>query len=124
MKRLFVLFFLFLFLLKFSSQVRADGLPQNLQIQQWFAKGEVTQVLQSGEKEIAGQKNLFQELKVKILDGKEAGKELTIQQGGDVLLSPQQLVQVGDIVVMNGIKNMDGTYQYNIYDTYRANTAM
>ena len=124
MKRLFVLFFFFLFLLKFSSQVLADGLPQNLQIQQWFEKGEVTQVLQSGEKEIAGQKNLFQVLKVKILDGKEAGKELTIQQGGDVLLSPQQLVQVGDVVVVNGIKNMDGSYQYNIYDTYRANTAM
>ena len=61
-------------------------------------KGMVTQIVKEGEQDVAGKKQPYQTVKVKVLEGAETNKELTITHGDQVNLQPGQKVSVGETI--------------------------
>ncbi len=119
MKRLLLFTFLsFLFL--FSVQtIHAQGLPQDQLILQTFIRGKVINIVKEGTVTINNQKNAFQDISVYIEDGKDAGKTIPLEQGGQFNLSPQQKVTPNQEVLLTTYVTADGKTNYTIYDSYR-----
>ena len=63
----------------------------------------------------------FQDLKLQILDAPEKGKEIEIDYGKEISLTQDQLVNVGQTVVLDKTTGPDGTPLYQITDNYRLN---
>ncbi len=117
------IFYLIFLFITFSKPSIAKGLQTNGIEQtpkQMFYTGNVVRILKQGEKTIAGIKNPFQILQIRILDGTDKGKLITIDYGGIVSLTPQQEVKVGDTVILQNTQNApNGKNGYMIYDKYR-----
>lgn len=79
--------------------------------QQNFSKGMVIAI----EKESASS----QLVTVRLLDGKEKDKVVTIPHGKMYTISEAQKVKPGDEVIVNKVTNPDGKSQYVIFDLYR-----
>ncbi|HLD01361.1 MAG TPA: YibE/F family protein [Patescibacteria group bacterium] len=110
MKRLILLFALiFLFL---PSPTFAQ-IPQ-----QAFLKGTVIKIEKEGTKDIGTSKNIFQTVRVKILEGEEKGKEITLEHGGMFTIQESQKVNLGDQVVITQTST-NGESTYTITDRYR-----
>ncbi len=112
MKKLFFIAFLFLLFVPFSF-----AQSENTNNQQFY-RGEVVKVLEQGEKDIAGTKNLYQILEVKIPEAK--GNPVQIEYGINSHITKDQLVQVGSDVIVSKTTT-DKNTQYAIYDFYRLN---
>ena len=66
-----------------------------------FSIGQVTQIVEEGEKEVAEDyKEPFQKVKVKLLLGSERGKEIEIDHGSLFSLQESQKVRQGELVVV------------------------
>lgn len=85
---------------------------------QTFVKAQVVSVDHDGNKNINGRLNPYQDLTLKILDGNEKNKQITLEYGGNVVISPAQKVQSGDTVILAAIKEGSKT-TYAITDKYR-----
>lgn len=118
MKKIFfslLLLFTFLFL-------KSPALAQPSQVpKQDFHKGLVIQVTKEGTKSFYGTNNLYQELNVKILDGKDSGKNIQVENGGQIHITKSMLVKKGDTVVLSQVTNPDNKVSYAVYDIYRLN---
>lgn len=117
MKKIFLFIFVFLFLSAipvFAQQ--SSQLPQ-----QHFYKAKVIKIVKEGLENINGNENKFQTINVKILDGSLKGKIITLQNGGQTTITPDQMVRVSDtIVVSQMISPVKGIpVQYAVYDKYR-----
>ena len=88
--------------------------PSTQNPQQKFYTGKVVKIPKQGEQNIAGVKMPYQVVQIKILDGNNQGKIITLNYGKDSKITPSQQVTVGDTVILQYIQN-----NYMIYDKYR-----
>ena len=86
-----------------------------------MVKGKVVEILDEGTQEIQGQKNYYQKVKVQVEEGKNKGKEFTIEHGGTFSVAEHQRVNKGDTVVLSESADEKGDFQYFIADKYRLN---
>lgn len=130
--KLFVFAVLLLFLM-FPSQVLAQTPAPP---KEEFRKAEVIEIIEEGEK-LLGEESLtlesqgfpqsaqlYQIVKVKILEGEEEGQELIIHHGGTFAINPNQKVALGNKVVLYKSTNLEGETQYHIIDKYRIDTIL
>lgn len=78
--------------------------------------------LSNGELVTNAGTNPFQEVEVKFLNGDMAGKEMTIEYGKDMNLMKDQLINVGDTVVIDKTLGPGNQATYQITDEYRLNS--
>jgi len=110
--RYLLLLFLFLFLfLPRSVFAQADPTQE-------FYKGSVVAVIKEGTRSVGGVKNQFQEIRVKILDGKDKGKEIVVENGGTFTLQQSQKVKKGETILLSAI-NTSGKITYSVADKFR-----
>ncbi len=93
------------------------GMPAEAPAEQ-YARAEVIVILEEGEKELGGVPQPYQLVRVKLLSGPEVGREVEIEHGGTVTLRPDQIMEVGDRVVVLASQFSDET-NYYIADRYR-----
>lgn len=86
-----------------------------------MVKGKVLEIVDEGTQEIQGQKNYYQKVKVQVEEGKNKGKEFTIEHGSTFSVAQQQKVNKGDTVVLSESTDNEGNFQYFIADKYRLN---
>jgi uncharacterized membrane protein len=115
-KFVFVISFLFIFL-GLTKTVYAQGIPVSDQ----FFRAKVEAITNQGEVITDSISSPFQDLKLQILDAPEKGKEIDIDYGKEISLSQEQLVNIGQTVVLDKTIGPDGTALYQITDNYRLN---
>lgn len=86
-----------------------------------FYKATVENVIREETQSIAGQAHHIQTLKVKLLNGLEKGKIITIEHGSTVKVTDSQKLKKGDDVVVVKTLLPDRT-TYSILDQYRLDT--
>ncbi len=84
-----------------------------------YVKAKVLHIHKEGVKEIAQNKNIFQDVTVKILEGPEKNKEIRIEHGGTVTISSSQKLHTGETVILSQSKNQEGSTISQISDRYR-----
>lgn len=81
-------------------------------------KAQVTNIIEEGEREVAGKKHPYQQVQLRILDGTDRNKEITVNHGEQINLLPRQKVAVGEKIVL--LKMMSpGRTSFQIVDKYR-----
>lgn len=122
MKLIYTFLFAICYLLYASSPVFAQSIPsQNYQSQETFMKGQILKVLSEQTQNYEGYNGITQSLQVKILDGSEAGKIITIQYSTNPQIATLQKYTPGATVVIDKVTAPTGQSQYNITDSYRMN---
>lgn len=86
-----------------------------------FFKAEVINILDEKEINSEAGKNYSQQVKLKLLDGDEEGKEITIEHGGQLKITESQKVKTGDVVILAKFENPGLDTRYIITDKYRLN---
>lgn len=127
MKRILCGLLLVLSLFFLSSPVVAQEIasPQaslSAQIQQpveRYFRGKVTEVVSTGQTEIAGYTNFNQQLKVQLQNGAQKGKIVDVNYGGVFNVSPQQKLNEGDSIVLTQTTEITGKTSYFVMDRYR-----
>lgn len=99
------------------AQVAAQQ-PAPPQPKEEIMKAEVSEVLEEGERDVAGKKQPYQKVKIQITEGAETGKTLTLTHGEQVTLLPGQKVRPGETVVLMKMSSPELT-TYQIVDKYR-----
>lgn len=84
-----------------------------------YYRGKVTEIVSSGQTEINGFTNFNQKLKVKIQNGSQKGKVVTIDYGGVFNISPQQKLAAGDAIILTQTTDPTGGTSYFVLDRYR-----
>jgi uncharacterized membrane protein len=86
---------------------------------QYFFRARVTTIVQSEQRldEVTGVAQPFQRVRVELLEGEKKGQQAEIEYGGDFVLHPQQLLEVGDTVVLGLTEGNQG--EYYVRDRYR-----
>lgn len=92
--------------------------------QQTYSQGRVTKIESSGTKDVGGKKNLYQKVRVTLLNGPEKTKEITLDYGGQILITRDQLLQEGDKVVVSKFTQPGQDAIYSISDRYRLPTIL
>lgn len=123
-KKLLTFLFFLSFFLVIPQAYAQEQVPQPVIPQQSYVKGKVVAIVKEGIKEEGGTKNLYQVLKVQLLEGKEQGKTITVQQGGEFALSANQKAKVDSTVIVMISKLPQQPETYAIYDTYRLTWAI
>jgi len=110
-----LLFFISLFII--SLFLPKEIFAQNSQDQ--FFRAKVESIINQGEVITDSQVFPFQEIKLQILDAPEKGKEIIVEYGKDQNLTQNQLVNVGETVVIDKTQGPDESSTYQITDKYR-----
>ncbi len=84
-----------------------------------YFRGKVSEVVSTGQTEIAGYTNFNQKLKVQLQNGPQKGKIVDVDYGGVFNVSPQQKLQVGDAIVLTQTTQITGKTSYFVMDRYR-----
>ncbi len=120
MKKIFaVLFLFFLFCIQIHKSAYAQSPSFNAPKQEYL-KGEVTKIIKNGTKDIQNYKNFFQFIDVKILEGKEKGKIISLENSGSLKTVKQKEVKKGDQIVLLKVTN-NGKVTYSVWDKLRLN---
>lgn len=126
----FLVFFVFLTNISAASAVTSseeDFLPvQPVEesVERYY-RAKVVKILESGIVTIDGQNQEYQKLELKILNGNEKDKIITIDHGKDFVIGIFQKVKVGETVVLSKPANTQtGEDVYYIIDRYRAPNLM
>jgi uncharacterized membrane protein len=110
------IFFTFLVLFLFSFQDVAFA--QNMPAKDELSKAEVTKIISTGEIIVEDKALPYQVVKIKILDGKDSGREITVEHGKLSTIREAQKVKVGEKVVLLKLSTPGGI-KYQIVDKYR-----
>lgn len=86
-----------------------------------FLKAQVLSIDKTGEKDVGVSKNFFQDVSLRVLDGRDQGKTIQVENGGETTITEAQKVKVGETVVLTKILGPDNNPQYFIVDKYRLN---
>lgn len=86
-----------------------------------YYKAQVIKIEEEGVIEFQEVKNDFQKVKLKILEGPQKDKEITVDHGGAFKVSADQKVQENDLVVVTKLNNPAAEPVYIISDKYRLN---
>jgi uncharacterized membrane protein len=114
-RKFFSIFLAFILFTFFCTSVKAQSSNPSDE----FFRAKVEAITNQGETITDSQTLPFQEVKLQILDAPEKGKEIVIEYGKDVSLTQDQLVNVGQTVVIDKTVGPDGTPLYQITDKYR-----
>ncbi|MCX7928821.1 MAG: YibE/F family protein [Patescibacteria group bacterium] len=82
-------------------------------------RARVDEIVEEGNRDIGGYQNMFQKVKVRILDGAEKDSVHEIEHGGAFRITDQQKVKAGDNVVLLKYTPPGSESQYHIVDKYR-----
>ncbi len=96
-----------------------QSLPPQLYEPELYSTAVVEDIIKEGEEDIAGVKQKFQELKLKIASGKEHGKIVIVKHGGQVMIANNQLVDKGEKIILVKTLAENGQEGYYIADKYR-----
>lgn len=88
---------------------------------QEYEKAKVLKIEKQSTKTVEGVKNVYQKLRVIILDGVDKGKTITIESGKDSTLSPTQVVSENQSIVITKITQPGQKPIFQVYDAYRMN---
>lgn len=88
---------------------------------QEFYKGVVLEIAEQGETEVDNYKSYYQVVSIKILEGSEKGKIKNIENGKQFRMGKNQLLKVGQEIVIAKIIYQNGETIYSVYDFYRLN---
>ncbi len=115
-KRGLLILFLIFTTLPFSVSAQEQIIPV-----QEYRKAEVIKILEDKEIEVYENKQRYQRIEIKILDGSDKGSIQTIEHGKTIKLKESQLVNEGDIVVIYKGGFNEQVDEYQIIDRYRIN---
>lgn len=115
-KRILVILCLIFVILPFSVSAQEEIIPV-----QEYRKAEVIKILEEKEIEIYENKQPYQKIEVKVLDGSDKGSIQTIEHGKTIKLKTNQLVKEGDVVVLYKGGFNEQVDDYQIIDKYRIN---
>ncbi len=79
----------------------------------------VTEIVKQGTENVGGLDQPYQQLRVLILDGPDAGRTVEFTHGGDSTIRDDQRVKTGEEVVLIKQHQLDGSISYGIVDSYR-----
>jgi len=116
-RKFFGIFLAFILFTLFCTSVKAQGSSPSDE----FFRAKVEAITNQGEIITDSVSSPFQDLKLQILDAPEKGKEIEIDYGKEISLTQDQLVNVGQTVVLDKTTGPDGTPLYQITDNYRLN---
>lgn len=118
----FFLFFFTLHALPFPLASSAQQLGNSSTNDRYF-KGEVVKVVSQDSKEIAGYDNFVQKLEVKLTEGQEKGKIVTVENGGMIKITAIQRLTKGDeVIILQSTTNNKTTY--SLFDRFRLNSIL
>lgn len=92
-----------------------------------FAKGKITEIVESGSVEDLGENLPFQKVKVKLVSGKEKGTEIIAEYGTHTKIEEDQKLKEGEsVVVSKSTLTYEETFfkvneKYYVTDHYRSN---
>lgn len=115
---------LVIFLALFIFAPIKNAFAEEASAKEVFTKAQVVEIVDEGTREIEGfngqYTNPFQKVSLKIIDGEDINKSITVDYSG-MSVSSFQKVKVGQLVVLNQVEVADGTFQYQIIDKLRTN---
>ncbi len=117
---LFVVFFYSLFAIVNTPVLAQTPSPEFVPPKQEYYKAEVVKIIKSGTRDIQNYKNFFQFVDVKILEGKEKGKIVSLENSGSIKTAEQKSLEKGDKIVVLKVTNQ-GNISYSVWDKYRLN---
>lgn len=112
-----ILVFLFFVFSSYFTHSFAKGAPGPL-AQTTYSKAKVVKVVNEGRKIEGEFTSFYQVVQVQILDGAEKDKKVNVEQGGLIKITPQQLLQPGDDIVLLKAVTKDHV-SYTMLDRYR-----
>jgi len=86
-----------------------------------YYRAKVVQILEEGQEEVDGQKQLHQKIELELLNGGKKGERILVDHGGSFEITPHQKVSKGEVVVLAHPPRTFGTVRdvYYIVDKYR-----
>ncbi len=121
MKKIIIFLLFFFFTIPQFVGVFGQDLsrPQFSPPKEEYMRAKVVEIVSQGEKEVAGYKNFQQVVGLTIQDGYEKGKDILIEYGGVVNITPNQRLSKGEEVIIAKTKDANGKEGYFIVDRYR-----
>lgn len=120
MKKILIAFFLFCFFVAPEvSYAQQNGIPQ-----QDFYKAKVTKILNEGFKTVGESKNIYQNITVSILNGSQKGKTINLENGGEMSITTEQKVNVGDTIIVLSQTENGQQPRFVVYEKYRTDTVI
>lgn len=116
---LFLSLFTILFLIFNIKGANAQS-PTFVPPKQEYFKAQVTKIIKEGSRDITEYKNFFQFIEVRILEGPEKGKTITLENGGSLKTVKQKSVNKGYQVVILKV-TQGGIVTYSVWDKLRLN---
>jgi len=122
MKKVCVLILLLGFCFVTMGKAYAQTSPlsdQPIAPQEHFAKAIITKIISQSLTSISGYKSSVQTVQVKILEGQDSGKVITVEKASDARLADAQKLSLGETVILDTITRPGEDNQYTITDTFR-----
>jgi uncharacterized membrane protein len=94
-------------------------LSADLAGQQQFAHAHVDAIDEEGTTTIDGYNLPFQRVRLHLLDGPDAGSDISLQYGGQAKIADSQKLRAGDTVLVTAGTNSSGQKTYEVTDQYR-----
>ncbi len=114
-----LLFFLFFGKINMAHSQEKKPSPPPAPVKQEYVKAEVIKIEKEGRIQTGKITNIFQSVRVRILEGSEKNKQVIAENGGTFNISEEKKVHLGDTVILTRLQTPDKKIAYRITDTYR-----
>lgn len=84
-----------------------------------YTKARVIRIEEEGKKTIGNKENLYQKVRVQLLEGDEKGKEISIEYGGLLIITEAQKIAPNQTLIISKTEQPAGQATYSIIDRYR-----
>jgi uncharacterized membrane protein len=122
MKRLLVLLYFAIAVVVANAHAQENGKTQH---QHEFFRAKVIRIVDEGIGEFLGNSNYFQKIEAFIESGSEKGKTVTVINGGEISITEDQKLTIGDrIIVLKNFNALTNKESYTIYEIYRLNNIL
>lgn len=120
-RKILLIFFCLIFFQFFLPNSYAQSPSNPKPPVQEFYKAVVVEISEQGETEVDNYKSYYQVVSIKILEGSEKGKIKNIENGKQFRMGKNQLLKVGQEIVIAKVIYQNGDTIYSVYDFYRLN---
>jgi len=125
MKKLLILLISLLFILIAPSKSSAQNVPSVPSIpKEEYFKAQVVYIEKQGQRDNQGYKSYFQTLKVRVENGSQKEKLLTVENGDESQITKDQFVTVNQEIVVDQTTSLNNETTYSLYDAYRLNNLL